>query len=225
MFKGLKNLANDIKKEVEKYQNIYNAAKSGITPTAEDVKTWVADELDKLNIPNSYLVHFASPTDYADLYKSVYNDTVKYYREKAGVLNKFKFVRDFITGMGQGAAQRTECYMGITTFREEAGTDEVIFYIDHIVRYWGTLAFEQGDTPEEITRQVVRHEIRHAHQFNRLRQIGGSELVRKVWAKEQSISYTARATEADAFGGQRSGYGDLSEFVKLVEKEMGMKLI
>lgn len=236
MFKNLKKLVNvvtnkinDVQKsakdEIRKYQNIYNAAKSGVTPTAEDVKLWITDELDKLVVPSNYLPHFATKSDYVDLYTSVYNDTVQHYQKKAGSLNRFQFVRNFITGMGQGAAQRTEMYMGITTFEEVTGKDEVIFYVDHIIKYWGTLAFEASDSPESITRQIVRHEIRHAHQFTHLRAIGGSELVKKVWNKEQTISYTNRATEKDAFKGQRDGYGDIQEFVKLVEDEMGMKLI
>lgn len=235
MFKNLKNLVNVVtskindvqkaaKNEIKKYQNVYEASQKA-NPTAEEVKGWISDELDKLNVPSQYLIHFASESDYVGLYQSVYNDTIRYYRKKAGSLNNVKFVRDFITGMGQGAAQRTEMYMGITMFEEETGKDEIIFYVDHIVRYWGTLAYEKDDTPEIITRQVVRHEVRHSWQFTHLRAIGGPELVKQVWNREQSISYTSRATEKDAFGGQRNGYGDISNFIKLVEAEMGMKLI
>ena len=138
--------------------------------------------------------------------------------EKIGFLGKFRKVELFV---GQVAVEATKsvmkALMGETMTKELDGEDTVIVYPEQIKALWYNCA-KRGETIQEIARQIVRHEFRHAEQFTELRKAGYD--VKKIMDLECKKQYMNRIIERDAWAEEHlTSYRPISEFMVEIEAE------
>lgn len=196
---------------------IMMAAKKG--PADPDIiKTAILDEISKCEIPNGYTIRIGNSLDFYDMVQQTKEFTERYYTKKVGFLNNFRKIQELIKWIAERSYSTCSKVCGVTYFKESFGKDEIIIFPKHIVFGWYHLVKNMDDTAEEITRQIVRHEVRHAWQFVTLRKEG---ILQQVWEHELNhSSYQDRATERDAYGGQRDGYPPIEEFVAMAREEI-----
>lgn len=136
--------------------------------------------------------------------------------KKVGPLSRIGFVKNKVDKMAKAIAVSTVNQMfGRTNWIEKGDqTDSVMVYPSQLRGSWWKLAIH-GEGIEDVTRQIVRHEFRHAEQIQALREVGGSDLVKKVIAFEETLPYNKRITERDAWNEQHlPSYRPISEFVR-----------
>lgn len=123
--------------------------------------------------------------------------------KKVGLLGHIGFVKTKVDKLAKSTAVSTVNSMVGQTMWIEKGdlTDSVMMYPSQLRGSWWSLAIH-GEGIEEVTRQMVRHEFRHAEQIQALREVGGSDLVKKVVELDEMLPYNQRLLERDAWEGQ-----------------------
>ena len=139
--------------------------------------------------------------------------------EKLGIFGKINKVEKLVDQVSYYAMlNATQGLMGETMTVEMDGEDTIIIYPEQIKALW-IYGIRHGETSiEEIIRQIVRHEFRHAEQFIAIRKAGMD--VKKVIKIDCARQYDQRLIEKDAWAEQhKESYRPISEFIAEIKAE------
>ena len=135
--------------------------------------------------------------------------------DKVGVLRRINKVEEICNQAATAACQDIiGKIMGLTKFSEEYDADVIYIFPEQLKSLWWAVA-KHGENIEQIIRQIVRHEFRHAEQIIAIRKTYGSDAVKRAFEKESKESaYGTGPMEKDAWEGQHlDQYRPIEEFL------------
>lgn len=180
------------------------------------ITIWALDEAAKAQTRvHDFNVFVGTYTKLRQQIPKTQETTNKVFLEKVGVLGRISVVKNAVKKIADASAEQfVGAIMAQTMWTEKGDAEDcVIIYPEQIRMMWWQIA-KRGESLEQITRQLVRHEFRHAEQVQALRKEGGAELVKKVGELEMHTSYYQRVMEMDAWNEQHlESYRPIAEFV------------
>ena len=181
------------------------------------ITSWILDEAVKAQQRvHGFDIEIGTYADLRENLPRTIEATKAYLMKKVGLLGHIGFVKTKVDKLAKSTAVSTvNSMVGQTNWVEKGDpTDSVMMYPSQLRGSWWSLAIH-GEGIEDIVRQMVRHEFRHAEQIQALRKIGGSDLVKKVVELDETLPYNKRITEMDAWNEQHlPSYRPIDEFVK-----------
>ena len=223
---AINNVKNEVKKNVERTMAVAKAYQKAITVTTSiypQVVAWIEDEAAKCYNPGFELRIGRLDKDMLERKEVYIQRTKETLTKKAGFFARFGKVQQGVDYLATFSAESNSAQLfGECLSKEVDGQDAVIIYTETIAAIWWMTVETEKDDMEYITRTIVRHELRHAHQIAALRKEGGSELVKKVHENEISgrYRYGNGPMEKDAFKNQKETLDDISVFVEDAKKEV-----
>ena len=113
---------------------------------------------------------------------------------------------EFLTETPARSSLDENDFMAITTAFSEANAagflGVIVINFAGIRKHFAELGFFDS---KKFLRGIVRHECRHADQFEFLRARGGIELLNRVCEEQQNVSYLMNVFETDAYYFQFTG--------------------
>lgn len=200
------NKVNEVSNVIRQTKNIMAAAATASTLnlTSDMVIAIARDEAKKYT---SYGVEFRIVRNSDDEFVN----RIQAWREfgegnlnkRLGFLTRFQNVQNWTKEVArQSALKLASQIAGETLTVEHDGKDAVYIYADILTAIWFLLA-KEGESWEEIVRQIVRHEYRHMRQFLKLRERGYNGYVLLAYETDVSeFDYKNRVTERDAWANQ-----------------------
>lgn len=125
------------------------------------------------------------------------------FTQKHFLLKRFDLGKKFIDEAVRSTLEQIYRMSFAETFTvEKNGKDAVYFYIDSFRKAW-TLLASNGETCEQLVREIVRHEFRHVLQIKKLRERGGSGYILLMYDVNNRTQYLNRTIEIDAYKNQK----------------------
>ena len=213
---------------VEVYQKATDASMAPLEASEDasigQISAWAIDEAAKIQARihgfNLYIADYDKLLEQLPATKASLQIV---YMEKAGILGYFSIIQHVVKTISEvQATQKVKATMGQCQWVEKHDPEDcVLIYPEQIQKMWTSLK-KKDETIEEIVRQIVRHEYRHAEQVKALREVGGSDLVIAVFEHDAMFEYQNQITEKDAFGEQHlEHYRPIEEFVKEAVEAIG----
>ena len=203
------NKVSEIKTAFRQGKNIIQAAVSAQTLglTTDQVVAVALDEAKKYTSITSSGVEFRivlnDDDEFVNRIKTWRESAEQHLHRKFKILSQFQTGRKFLDDQARQAAFNAALQIcGETLTQEKDGKDSVYIYADVLCCIWFLLA-RNGESWDEVVRQIVRHEFRHMRQFLRLRERGGNGYVLLAYDVDvANPDYLNRITEKDAWGNQ-----------------------
>lgn len=199
------NKVEDIKTAVRQMTNIIQAAILAQTLglTTEQVIAVALDEAKKYTSYGEFRIVRNSDDEFVNRIQAWREFGEGNLNKRLGFLTRFQNVQNWTKEIArQSALKLSSQIAGETLTIEHDGKDAVYIYADILTAIWFLFA-KEGESWEEIVRQIVRHEYRHMRQFLKLRERGGNGYVLLAYETDVSeVNYHGRVTERDAWANQ-----------------------
>lgn len=208
-----------VKEQLDAYKGIQKALSDteSFKATEVDVVNWALDEAAKCQTRiHGFKLVLGTSADIDKLVVKTQVKTKESFMKKIGIFGRIGKVEMTIEKVANfAAASALSAFAGCTFCTEVDNEEDAIYiYVEQLHRLWWQLA-KRGESIEEIVRQTVRHEFRHAEQILAMRKVGGSDLVKRMMDLEMETAYNDRIMEKDAWSEQHlDHYRPIEEFIK-----------
>lgn len=213
----INDVVKEVKDQVSAIQNIRKALSDQESMNMDEVQITniILDEAAKCSFKApGFTFKVGTYDDLRNELPAMEQKTRENLLNKVGVLRRINKVEEICNQMATAACQDlVGKIMGLTKFEEEYNSDVIYVFPEQLKSLWWAIA-KRGENIEEIIRQIVRHEFRHAEQILAIRKTYGSDAVKLAFERESNSSYGTGPMEKDAWEGQHlETYRPIEEFL------------